>query len=120
MTTCDDSYQYVNYSSYSIFCDLGQGNETVFTPSNISNQNVPSANFLSVVFCEQSGSIGPLVCYRDYSPPVFLYSRPSNNDVNLYINSTYSGQFYYTRPVLSIMNYTLCFTFRWLGDRNED
>lgn len=116
MTTSDDSYQGINYASYTIFCDLGQGNSTVFTPSNVSNQKVKFSNFLSVVFCEQTGSKGPLVCYRDYSPPVFLNSRPSNSDVNLYIYSTYTGQFYYTRPILSIMNYTLCFTFRWLGE----
>lgn len=115
MTTSDDSYQYINYAPFSIFCDLGQGNLTVFTPTNKSNQKVKSSDFLSIVFCEQTGSIGPLVCYRDYSPPVFLNSRPSNNNVNLYINSTYTGQFPYAKPTGSIMNYTLCFTFRWLG-----
>ena len=106
-----------NYSSYTIFCDFGQGDKTVFIPSSITNSEVPSTNFLSVVFVEQSGSAGPLVCYSDYSPPVFLTSRPSNNNVNLYINSIYTGQYYYSRALGINMNYTINFTFRWLGQK---
>ncbi len=117
MHTSTDSSNSISYSSFSIFADFGQGNSTVFMPSNVSNQRVSSTNFLSVVFYEQSGSTGPLVSYRDYSPPVFLHARPSNNNLDVYILSTYSGQFYYSRPLGTNMNYTICFTLRWLGSR---
>jgi hypothetical protein len=105
------------FSSFSVFCDFGQGNSTVFMPSNLSGQRVSHTTFLSVVFIEQAGGTGPLVCYSDYSPPIFLNSRPSNNDVNLYIRSTYTSQLYYSEPLTTDMNYTITFTFRWLGEK---
>lgn len=118
--TSTDSSVTANFASFSIFADFGQGNSTVFMPSNLSNQRVSSSNFLSIVHCEQAGSAGPLVAYRDYSPPVFLNDRPSNSNVIIRINQTYSAQGYYSRALGVNMNYTICFTFRWLGNRNDD
>ena len=118
LSTSSDQGSTTNFGSFTVFCDLGQGNSTTFTATTLSGAKVSNNNFLSVVFCEQSGSVGPLVCYRDYSPPVFLHARPSNSNVNVYILSTYSGQFYYSKALGINMNYTIAFTFRWLGQKD--
>ncbi len=106
-----------NFGVLSVFCDFGQGNSTVFMPANLSGQRVASSNFLSMVYIEQAASVGPLVCYNDYTLPVFLNSRPENSNVNLYILQGYTGQTIYSEPIATVMNYTITFTFRWLGQK---
>jgi hypothetical protein len=120
MHTSTDPSNVANFSGYQISCDFGQGGSTVFMPTSLSNARMPYDDFLCMVFVEQPGSVGPLVAYRDYTPPVFLQSRPYNYDVNIYINNHYISQGYYSRTTGVDMDYTICFTFRWLGNRNDD
>lgn len=117
MLTSNDPTNVNNYSGFTIFSDFGQGNRTVFYPSNASRVRPRTNDFLSLVVLEDAYSIFPLVSYQDYTPPIFLDSRPNNNIVNLYINQTYYQQYYMSRPIGNDMNYTITFTFKWLGEK---
>lgn len=110
------------YSGNSVFIDLGQANSTVFYPSNQANYNVVNKNFVGMLLFQGVNTLGstanpPYYCNSDTTKPLYLKSRPTNNDVNVLILTDYKEQ--YILNMIStndpLYNYTLCLTFNLLG-----
>ena len=116
LLTSDDSSSSINFGSYAIFCDLGQGNNSVFGAMSSSGGKLKDVNFLSLARIVKPVSKLPLISFNDSTPPIFLNSRPTNNNITIFILSSYSTQIFFTRPLGTIVNYTLCLNFQWLGE----
>lgn len=120
--TSDDPTSTVNFSCQSIYCDLGQGNNSVFNVKSQSGGNMNSNinTFIGIAPYTRASSLLPIISYRDSTPPIYLRQRPPNNFVDVTIRNHYVAQFILERSSATSMNYTLCLNFQWLGDRNED
>lgn len=109
------------YGGNSIYIDLGQGNSTVFFPTNQDNFNFRSKNFVGMSLYHGTNGLGQGSCLPIYSnnnttKPIYLKSRPSNNDVNILILTDSKYQYGFglvTSP--SLYNYTLILDFNLLG-----
>lgn len=105
------------YSTCSVYIDLGQ-DDTVFFPSNQQNYNIRNKSFVG--FCPLSGTntLGqggcpPLYSNHNTTKPLYISSRPTNNNVIVNILSDYKEQ--YAISLASIYNYTLILNFNLLG-----
>ncbi len=110
------------YSGNSIFIDLGQANSTVFYASNQANFNVRNKNFVGMTLFSGTNTLGstavlPLFANSDTTKPIYLRSRPTNNNVNVLILSDYSPQFVLDMISTNdpLYNYTLVLNFNLLG-----
>jgi hypothetical protein len=117
--TSKDDTGTINYSCQSIYCDLGQGNNSVFNVKSQSggnlNQNINT--FLGIAPYTLAPSLLPIIAYRDSTPPIYLSQRPTNNLVRVTIRNHYMAQFILERLLAVSMNYTLCLNFQWLGEK---
>jgi hypothetical protein len=111
------------YSGNSILVDLGQGDSTVFYASNQANVNIlNSKNLVGMTLFSGTNTLGagavlPLYANSDTTKPIYLKSRPSNNNVNVLIVQDYAQQ--YILDMLStndpLYNYTLVLNFNLLN-----
>lgn len=110
------------YAGNSIFIDLGQANNTVFFPSGQDNYNVVNKNFVGMLLFSGTNTLGqgasaPFYCNSYTTKPLYLRSRPTNNDVNVLILTDYKQQ--YILDMIStndpLYNYTLCLTFNLIS-----
>lgn len=110
------------YAGNSIFIDLGQANSTVFYASNQANFNVRNKNFVGMTLYSGTNTLGagavlPIYANSDTTKPIYLKSRPTNNNVNVLILSDYSSQFVLDMISTNdnLYNYTLILDFNLLG-----
>lgn len=112
----------IKYSGNSIFVDLGQANSTVFYASNQANFNVRNKNFVGMTLFSGTNTLGagatlPIYSNNDTTKPIYLKSRPTNNNVNVLILNDYSPQFILGMITANnpLYNYTLVLNFNLLG-----
>lgn len=110
------------FAGNSIFIDLGQYNQSVFYASNQANFNVVNKNFVGMTLYSGINTLGqsgttPIYANSDTTKPIYLKSRPSNNNVQVQILTDYSPQG--ALDMLStndpLYNYTLVLNFNLLG-----
>ena len=116
LMTSDILYNF--FPIISIYCDLGQANKTVYYVSNSSGGRAASSNFVAMLFptgsnLNGSGSAGGLYSYNDQNQGIYLENRPTNNDVAVYVRTSYPTGLL---ADLTDINYTLVFNFQWLGE----
>lgn len=106
------------FSGNSIYIDLGQGNSTVFIPSNQANYDVSNKNFVGMTLFQGTNGLGqgaqfPLYSNSDTTKPLYLKSRPINNNVDVLILSDYKQQYPLDMTSTNdpLYNYTLVLTF---------
>jgi hypothetical protein len=109
----------IKYAGNSIFIDLGQYNQSVFFASNQANFNIVNKNFVGMTLYSGINTLGQGACFPLYSnsnttKPIYLKSRPKNNNVNIQILSDYSGQFPLNMNDDTLYNYTLVLYFNLL------
>lgn len=119
MMTSKDDNATTFFGPICIFCDLGQGSQTVHFVRNQSTVRPAIVNLVAVLFAtgnniNGSGATGALYTYKDQNAPIYLENRPSNNDVLIELRSAYSGLFLPNLP--ATLNYTIVFHFQWLGE----
>ena len=102
----------VNNIIANIFCDLGQGQNTII--ANGQTGSVYRQNYLGTLYWTGTGANNALYAHITSNPPIYLTQRPMNNTVFIEIH-TNSAPFETNYAAPDVGQYTMVLSFELIN-----